>query len=429
MTSIVRLPRELLPAYQDRQYERFTRNLRISLFAGVLIALGFIPWARMHDQSGELPTTWIGLILSFGLLLSFLLTYLPILKWRLQLVSVSTYVYVLVVSSLFLSVLPGGFLIGIGTFVSFTVIATVLAVDLSAIIVAIMAVSYLLIPNAAMMITGEPWLTVMNSNWMLVSGGMVAFGLALVLDQANRNAFLLEHSLAVEKERGDALLSALLPQRIAERLRERTEVIAEVEPQATVVFADLVGFTELTRKLTPEELINLLTEVFSVLDDLARLHGLEKIKTIGDSYMVAAGVADARARTANDAAAFAVEAIEAMRNLDVSHNVSLDLRVGIASGPVISGVIGRRKPHFDLWGTTVNVASRLEDTAPDGEVHLDNVTAALLNDSFECVVRGPINLTGIGETETCLLYSRAHRKAGPASRDLQVRTVSESVEN
>jgi class 3 adenylate cyclase len=406
MARFVRLPDELLPAYRERQYERFTRNLRISVLAGVFVALGFIPWARMHDESGELPTTEVGLLLSFGLLVSFALTYLPLLENRRQIISVSTYIYVLIVASVFLSIVPDGFLVGIGTFLSFTVIATILAVDLSAAIVTIMAVSYLLIPNVAMLATNTPWLTVMNSNWILASGGLVAFGLALVLDQANRNAFLLEHSLAVEKERGDALLSALLPQRIADRLRESNDVIAEVQPGATVLFADIVGFTELTRSLTPEGLINLLSSVFTVLDELAREHGLEKIKTIGDSYMVAAGVADARQRSSHDVAGFALDAIQAIDRFDEIPGLHLNLRVGMASGPVISGVIGRRKPYFDLWGTTVNLASRLVDTAPPGAIHVDAGTARLLEDSYECVSRGQTALQGIGTIESCLLVAR-----------------------
>jgi adenylate cyclase len=427
MLHLIRVPRDLLPAYRDRQRVRLLRTIRITLLAGAIVAFVFTPWARMHDQSGELPMLELCALMALGLAIAFALTFLQASRTYLEILSLSAYVFVLIVASIILSLLPGGFLFGVGAFLSFTVAATVIAVDLSIGTIVVMAISYVLIPNSAMLIAESPWITVANANWILLSGGMFAFGLALLMDQSNRNSFLLEHALAIEKQRSDALISALLPAGIVKRLQASDEVIADVRPQATVLFADLVGFTQLSKSLAPDELIKLLTSIFTVLDELARKHGLEKIKTIGDSYMVAGGVADAEERGVDSVAAFGLEAIDAVRQFKGPDGRHLDLRVGMATGNVISGVIGRSKPYFDLWGPTVNLASRLQETAPPSAIQIDRSTAGLISIEPALVPVGHVTLRGIGDVETFLLKSQSggehlddRRESVPAEGTLPV---------
>jgi class 3 adenylate cyclase len=231
----------------------------------------------------------------------------------------------------------------------------------------------------------------------------MSIALAYQIDQAHRRSFLLERALADERDRSEHLLHALLPSGIAEQLKETDDYIAEVVPDATVAFADLVGFTALSERLTAQELIKILTEMFSTLDEAAARHGLEKIKTIGDAYMVSAGVADAVQQDARAVAAFALETVRIIQEYAHETGLPLDIRVGIASGPLVSGVIGRSRPHFDLWGTTVNRASRLEDSAPVGSIHIDMPTADRLRDGYRLGPCRSTRLYGIGEIETCLL--------------------------
>jgi hypothetical protein len=199
--QIARLPAELIPAYREQQARRLLRNVRVTLPGGSVVALAFIPWSRMHDQANQLPTTEVGIFLSLGMIGLFLLTFLAPLKSHLELIVLTAYVFGLSVASVNLAMLPDGFLYGVGTLLGFTVVATVIAVDVSAFSRVVMASSFLVIPNSALAITGEPWIMFMNTNWILVSGGLIAFGLAFLMDQTHRTSFLLEHALAAEKAR------------------------------------------------------------------------------------------------------------------------------------------------------------------------------------------------------------------------------------
>jgi adenylate cyclase len=192
-----------------------------------------------------------------------------------------------------------------------------------------------------------------------------------------RRALAEEHRLlGLERERSERLLLNILPADIAERLKAGEEVIADSNPDVTVLFADLVGFTPLAERLGPEAVVRLLNDVFSAFDEISAVTGVEKIKTIGDEYMVVAGLDGPSARHA-EMAEIALRMRDWLRHLATDRSLPLRLRIGIHSGPVVAGVIGRRKFSFDLWGDTVNTASRMQSTAsrPDPDLR--------------CVVRAP----------------------------------------
>lgn len=211
-----------------------------------------------------------------------------------------------------------------------------------------------------------------------------------------------------EKERSDRLLLNILPEPIADQLKASPGVIAERFEAATVLFADIVGFTELSARATPEELITALNDVFSMFDQLADKHGLEKIKTIGDAYMAVGGVPMPRADHA--------EAVAEMA-LDIQHNIinlvggQLQVRVGLHTGPVVAGVIGTKKFSYDLWGDTVNLASRMESSGVPGSIQVSAETYACLRDRFNFEARGTIPVKGKGELATYLLRSRKTQTA------------------
>lgn len=195
---------------------------------------------------------------------------------------------------------------------------------------------------------------------------------AFALERYARLLFLRERDLEREWERGDALLRNVLPEAVINRLKMRepgTEDgrIAERYAEATVLFADLVDFTERAARMDPDELIAMLDGIFIRWDELADRFGLEKIKTIGDAYMAVAGVPDVKANHVEAAAEMSLEIRDSVSRLRWPTGVPISARIGIACGPVVAGVIGHRKFAYDIWGDTVNAASRLESSAAAGE--------------------------------------------------------------
>ena len=206
----------------------------------------------------------------------------------------------------------------------------------------------------------------------------------------------------VFQRQSDDLLNNILPASIAEKLKVESSVIADRYEMATVLFADVVGFTPMTANMDADELVTLLDDIFTTLDTIADEMGLEKIKTVGDEYMVAAGVPEARADHAHAMAHFALATRRIVTRRDFGGH-HIELRIGIHSGPVVAGIIGQAKFSYDLWGDTVNTASRLETFGVPGEIHISRVTRDLVADEFECERRGMVALKGKGETETWFL--------------------------
>jgi len=219
----------------------------------------------------------------------------------------------------------------------------------------------------------------------------------------------LEQSLAElgrEREKSERLLRSILPESIAERLKEGEATIAESFPAVTVLFADLCGFTEFSEHVEPRQVIALLDEIFSSFDHLAHAHGVEKIKTIGDAYMAVSGLPVPRPDHAEAMAVMAIGMQEAFRSVMRSRGLALELRIGMHSGPVAAGVIGRQKFTYDLWGDTVNLASRMESHGEPSRIHVSPTTRALLGEAFRFADRGEIQVKGRGTLHTSFLLGR-----------------------
>jgi class 3 adenylate cyclase len=212
-----------------------------------------------------------------------------------------------------------------------------------------------------------------------------------------------EARLAKEHERSERLLLNILPGAISARLKENGEAIADGFAEVTVLFADLVGFTELSQKLTPTELVEMLNRTFSAFDDLAEQLGVEKIKTIGDCYMVAAGLPEHRSDHVAIVARMALAMRDAIGRINREGGYELRLRIGMHTGPVVAGVIGKRKFIYDLWGDTVNTASRMESSGAPGEIQVTREVGDRLEGQFDLEPRGLIQVKGKGEMETYLL--------------------------
>jgi class 3 adenylate cyclase len=234
--------------------------------------------------------------------------------------------------------------------------------------------------------------------WIAVAVAGAAV-VAVRFEQARRRRWVDRGIIERERERTEALLANLLPPPIALRLKDGHRVIADRLADVTVLFADLKGFSGLATRVPPDQLVSRLDRVFSAFDELARAHGLEKIKTIGDAYMAVAGAPAARADHATAAAAMATAMIAALRAIEPE----LELRVGLASGPAVAGVIGRSKYSYDLWGETVNLASRMESHGVAGRVQVAARTRELLGEAVAVEARGTIEVKGLGAMPTFLL--------------------------
>ena len=209
--------------------------------------------------------------------------------------------------------------------------------------------------------------------------------------------------LQYEQEKSERLLLNILPKPVADRLKQSPEAIAERFDDVTVLFADIVGFTSLSAQISPEELVGMLNKVFSLFDGLADKHGLEKIKTIGDAYMAVAGLPMPRP---DHTEAIANMALDMQSELSQVADGALAVRIGLHTGPVVAGVIGQKKFSYDLWGDTVNLASRMESHGLPGRIQVSAETYQRLQPHYRLEPRGVTEVKGKGELTTYWLISR-----------------------
>ena len=234
----------------------------------------------------------------------------------------------------------------------------------------------------------------------VVVGGSIVFTLLALFAKQRQDALV---ALRSEQDRAESLLLNILPRSIAEKLKAQPQTIADQITAASVLFADVADFTPRSEHLSPAEVVGVLDELFSHFDALAERYGLEKIKTIGDCYMAASGVPSPRPDHARALALMALDMLEAMRPGGAMGDLGMELRIGINSGPVVAGVIGRKRFLYDLWGDAVNTASRMESHGTPGHIQITQATYELLRDDFECQPRGMVAIKGKGEMETWFL--------------------------
>ncbi len=264
----------------------------------------------------------------------------------------------------------------------------------------------------------QPHLRVSSS---LGQGVLIAFHV-LNLGAVSSIAFVLLYHFIVQKnealrllrreqERSESLLLNVLPRETAERLKEGGQVIADYYDSASVLFADLVGFTPLSAELSPRQMVDLLNEIYSRFDSLVEDLGLEKIRTIGDNYMVASGLPRRRPDHAQALARLALAMNDYIASRSPVGERHLRFRFGINSGAVVAGVIGVRKFHYDLWGDAVNVASRMESQGVPGRIQIAGGTYELIKDEFVCSPHGSIEIKGRGAMHTWFLEGQKTDKS------------------
>ena len=241
-----------------------------------------------------------------------------------------------------------------------------------------------------------------NSYTVITSAALVLLTIAYYKRQKN----IALNLLAIERDRSESLLLNILPKKIADILKIEEGTIAEHYDSASILFADMVGFTPMSVHMTPSEMIELLNKIYSHFDTLAEKYAVEKIRTIGDNYMVASGVPEPTSDHAKALANMALDMLSYAKNLPTQYDKSINFRIGINSGPLVAGVIGQKKFQYDVWGDTVNTASRMESHGVAGQIQITAHTRELIQDEFVCEKRGILSIKGKGEMETWLLVGR-----------------------
>lgn len=250
--------------------------------------------------------------------------------------------------------------------------------------------------------TASSLMTFITSVFFLVVTNIMGMLVAYFTELYLRRDFLQRQMLEQERAKSEHLLLNILPGLVAERLK-KGEIIADHFDNASVLFADIVGFTPLSATLPAEKVVTLLNEVFTAFDHLATRYNVEKVKTIGDAYMVVSGVPEECADHAVRLAAMGLEMCHEMHRLRQHWGADVQIRIGIHSGPVVAGVIGLKKFIYDLWGDTVNTASRMESSGVPSRVQVSEATYHLLKDQFSFEPRGVITVKGKGEMRVYLL--------------------------
>ncbi|MEH2423665.1 MAG: adenylate/guanylate cyclase domain-containing protein [Nostoc sp.] len=222
-------------------------------------------------------------------------------------------------------------------------------------------------------------------------------------ERLRKKEFYARKAMELAQQKSEMLLLNILPEMIVEQLKQQYTTIADSFLEVTVLFADIVGFTELSTRTSPAKLVELLNTIFCLFDQLAERHGVEKIKTIGDAYMAVAGLPNQSNNHAPAIANMALDMQNAIATFNEENNQSFCIRIGISTGPVVAGVIGLKKFAYDLWGDTVNIASRMESHGIAGSIQVCETSYQLLKDKYLLEKRGLIQVKGKGEMMTYLL--------------------------
>lgn len=253
-------------------------------------------------------------------------------------------------------------------------------------------------------------------NFFFLGANVIGMFTSYHLERYTRRDFLQKYAIQEQRDRADALLYNVLPERIAEKLKQSQETIAEEFSSASVLFADIVNFTPISARFAPHEVVDMLNDLFSHFDELVDKYDVEKIQVAGDGYTVAAGVPTPRPDHAIVLAQVALDMLEYVKKEEfLGGKHPLEIRIGLNSGSLIAGVIGRKKFFYALWGDMVNTASRMESHGESGKIQITRATYELVKDDFECEYIGEIDVKGKGKMEVWhLLAKKAERSMSHA---------------
>jgi class 3 adenylate cyclase len=399
--------------FQDTYYDENLQYIRIATFLGAVTWAAFGPLAQLVVEKGLVRDVVIryGLGVPTGLV-SLALTYLPNYRriWQPMIsaaILFSGLVWV-IHRALVVDARPDWGYAGNMLILIFAYILSRLQFRYAALVGLALIAMYNV---GAFLFTNDETIDVVFGDYFLLVTAFIGTIGAYVLERSQRLLFLRERELDRERGRSEGLLRNILPEQIADRLKQRDPAtehghIAQAYDEVTVVFADLVDFTQQSGRSQPPEIVTVLDEVFSRFDDLAERYGLEKIKTIGDAYMAVAGVPEPRPDDVEVAAQMALAMRDEILRLRWPSGDPMSVRIGMATGPAVAGVIGTRKFAYDLWGDTVNTAARMESNGVPGEIQVSDAVHDRLEVRFRFSEVHIVNLKGKGPTPARFLLGR-----------------------
>jgi len=416
------LDAELEKAFRANYFRHAVSNFRWGMAAGVFLWASSIPILHPNilaigDRSFDLTMRFAVFIpvLLVGVALSFTPVFERIWEWvtlGISLVTIGAWLYY--VGQVLTIPAEYGY-VGIILITAFTYALLRLRFALVVLITIVGVIGYMQYAVPAVYIFG---ITTILAALFLFSFGVVGCIAAYRMERSQRTLFLRERQLDAERERSDLLLLNILPRVIVDRLKARSDErrIADALPEVTVVFADAVDSTKEAVRASPEGFAALLDELFSSFDRLADRHGLEKIKTIGDAYMAVAGAPLPVIDSPSRGAEMALDMLEAAHALRWPSGNPVELHIGVATGPAVAGVIGQRKFAYDLWGDTVNLASRLQESAEPGQILLSWTTAQRIEDDYALGEVDVVEIKGRGTTPVRSLIGRPSEMEAHAAR-------------
>jgi adenylate cyclase len=405
-------------AFREDRFRNNIQNIRFAFLAGIGLWIAWGLLLRPHMLA--LADRRLDATMRFGvfipmLLLGFALTFTPLFRriWQvLSVVIATTTILLWVVYVSNIQTLPAEYgYVGVILITAFTYTLLRLRFLFVVVITVVGVAAYLPYALSARYIAD---VSRVLAALYLVSFGVLGALAAYRLERFSRQVFLREREVDQERQRSDGLLLNILPKAIVDQLKARPgEQVVQAFDDVTVIFADAVGSTEQAARSTPEAFAATLDELFRRFDELADRHGLEKIKTIGDAYMAVAGAPVANARHAAAAVAMALEIRDVAADVRWPSGDPVAMRIGIATGPAVAGIIGYRKFAYDLWGDTVNVASRLQESADVGAILVSEPTVREISDAHELGPTQHVDLKGRGATPARVLLGR-HADLGTA---------------
>ncbi|MEW6495931.1 MAG: adenylate/guanylate cyclase domain-containing protein, partial [Cyanobacteriota bacterium] len=401
----LQFPHELELSFFEEYFQLSLSQVRFAL----LLAIFFDATSGILDQ-------WISpdirikvLLLRYGLICPlliafFLFTFSDLFKRFMQ-VTISLIVLIVALSFIGFSLIIRNLHLDIAGII-IIILYTYTAIKLNFVYATCVGWTILGFYNLTISFIPPPLPTLVENNFHLVLANLLGMFANYLMEYYIRKDFIKDRLLAEERDKVEKLLLNILPQTIAERLKQEQSTIADNFAEVTIMFADIVDFTPLSARLSATEIVNLLNQIFSAFDQLAERHNLEKIKTIGDAYMVVGGLPTPRPDHAELVAEMALDMQQVIAKFSQELDESFSIRIGINTGPVVAGVIGLKKFIYDLWGDAVNTASRMESHGLASCIQVSQTTYDLLRDKYLFEERGVINVKGKGEMFTYLLRGR-----------------------
>jgi adenylate cyclase len=422
-----------IPEDYDQYFLQIMRVcLRYGYPIGPLMFLGFFLWDCLFTTSFDVRLQTLSIRLAVAVVGIVFWLLVPRIRSLNMVMALVTALYLVALLALvaILMLVPGGLIVGVPGLL----LVAMFGSGLSCLrpMAAVMAGSIGIIAlSAASFSAGLPYSQIASNTLFFASSVLFSGTFLFLLDREFRQKHIIELSLEQEKRQSETLLKEILPRYVIQRIRDGALVIADSVSEVDVIFIDIVGFTAISRKLAPAHLLEILSELFGTFDANCAKYQVTKIKTIGDAYMAATTPGEDASSHAHFGAVaaveFCIEAIRSAKLLGHRLGIPVNVRVGIATGAVISGVLSLKRPAYDLWGETVNLASRMESSSEPGTIHISETTYWRVRDKFKCETCGPIEVKGIGTLQTYVireplleadqLPSRAAASRLSASRD------------